>query len=67
MLGFIAAVGAELASGSPLLSQLDSSVGPVLLTLGVFSVASLVPILNGANLKEAFGPFKPEAELLNGR
>ncbi|GAX86608.1 hypothetical protein CEUSTIGMA_g14016.t1 [Chlamydomonas eustigma] len=67
MLGFIAAVGAELSSGSPLLSQLDSSVGPVLLTLGVFSVASLVPILNGANLKEAFGPFKPEAELLNGR
>lgn len=67
MLGFTAAVGAELASGTPLLQQFSSATGPVLATFAIFSLASLIPILNGANLKEALGPFRPEAELLNGR
>lgn len=67
MLGFTAAVGAELASGAPLLDQLGSAFLPVLLTFGVFTAASLIPILTGANLKQTFGPFRPEAEVINGR
>jgi hypothetical protein len=49
------------------LPQVSIAAAPVAATFVLFTVASLVPILNGANLKEAFGPFKPDAELLNGR
>lgn len=66
MLGFLAAVGAEVASGETVVSQLSDAPLPILLTFAAFAVASLVPILKGAN-KEAFGPLTPAAELLNGR
>ncbi|KAL6755301.1 hypothetical protein V8C86DRAFT_1830371 [Haematococcus lacustris] len=67
MLGFVAAVGAELSSGQPVLAQLASAPGAVIGTMVAFVVASLTPILKGANLSEAFGPLTPSAEKLNGR
>lgn len=59
MLGFVAAIGAELTSQEPTLSQFDSAIYAVIATAAVFTVATIVPILKGANLKEAFGPFTP--------
>jgi len=67
MLGFLAAVGAEVASGESVFQQLSDAPVAIGAAFLAFAVASLVPILKGANLKEAFGPFTPSAELLNGR
>jgi len=67
MLGFLAAVGAELASGETVFQQVVDAPGPILGAFFAFALASLVPILKGADLKEAFGPFTPSAELTNGR
>ena len=66
MIAFVAALGAEISSGESVARQFgESSVG-VVLTAVVFTAASLIPMLNGTK-KESFGPFKPEAELSNGR
>jgi hypothetical protein len=43
-LGFLAAVGAELATGKPTWAQFSSASGPVFVTAAVFIVASLIPI-----------------------
>ena len=59
MLGFIAAVAAELSSGQSVLAQLRDAPTPILGAFVLFAAASLVPILKGANLKESFGPFNP--------
>lgn len=67
MLGVVAALGAEFASGESVLQQLSEATVPIAITFVAFSVASLVPIFKGANPKEAFGPFTPQAELVNGR
>lgn len=68
MLGFLAAAGAELATGSDVVDQFSSATVPILATFAVLAVASLVPIVKGANKSDMMvGPFKPEAELLNGR
>lgn len=63
MLGFVAALGAELATGESVLTQVSEATGPILATFAVFMVATLVPLLKGANLKEAFGPLTPEVSL----
>lgn len=67
MLGFVAALGAELASGETVAQQLADAPFPILVAFVAFAYASLVPIIKGANLKEAFGPLSPSVELLNGR
>ena len=59
MLGFVSALGAELATGKGVLSQLDGNIAPIAATFVLFSVASLVPILKGAKM-EAFGPLTPK-------
>lgn len=67
MLGFAAAVGAELFSGKPLATQFSQTPGPVIAISIVFACASLIPMIRGANLKEESGPFTKMAELWNGR
>jgi hypothetical protein len=63
MLGFVAALGAELSSGESVVQQLSDAPGPILAVFFAFAVASLVPILKGANLKESLGPFTPSVSL----
>ncbi len=69
MLAFVSAFGAELASGESALAQWRDEPTGVFLTFILFSAASLIPMLNSPNgaKREAFGPFSPEAETLNGR
>lgn len=66
MLAFISALGAELSSGETVLKQWSDEPTGVFLSFVLFSVASLIPMLNSTK-REAFGPFSPEAETLNGR
>jgi hypothetical protein len=66
MLAFVSALFAELSSGESVLKQWGDEPTGVLLTFVLFSAASLIPMMNGAN-REAFGPFSPKAEELNGR
>jgi hypothetical protein len=67
MLGLFAAIGAELATGESALTQFQSATPAVLATWAIFSVASLIPLLKGADPTAAFGPFTRAAELANGR
>lgn len=69
MLAFVSALGAELASGESALTQWRDEPTGVLLTFILFSAASLIPMINSPHgaKREAFGPFSPEAETLNGR
>jgi len=67
MLGFVAALGAEVASGKTTLAQFGDAPAAIIATAVIFSLASLAPVLKGANPNEAFGPLTPAAEKLNGR
>lgn len=67
MLGFVAGVGAELATGQPILSQFGSHPVIVAGTFGLFIVASLIPLLSGADRKQSVGPLTPRVELFNGQ
>ncbi|BDA45780.1 Carotene biosynthesis-related protein CBR, chloroplastic at C-terminar half [Coccomyxa sp. Obi] len=67
MLAFVAAAGAELATGAPIAAQLKDAPILIGLTFFLFSAASLIPILRGAKLDKSVGPFNPRAEILNGR
>lgn len=51
MLGFVAALGAELTSQTTVLAQFDSAAYAIIATFGVFAVASFVPLFKGANMK----------------
>ncbi|PNH07704.1 Carotene biosynthesis-related protein CBR, chloroplastic [Tetrabaena socialis] len=66
MLGFVAAVGAELASGESVLKQWAEE--PTLITLAflLFIGGSLVTAFN-AKRDAKLGPFTPQAEMINGR
>merc|ERR1711920_1074064 len=66
MLGFVAAAGAELSSAEPLTKQIGDAPLPILSAFLIFSIASIIPMLKKAKL-ESFGPFSPDAEMLNGR
>ena len=59
MLGFTAALGAELATGQSVFTQFNEAAAPIIATAVIFTIASLVPMLKGSN-KEAFGPFTPQ-------
>lgn len=67
MLGVLAALGAEFATGESVFTQFENATPVVLATWAVISLASLVPILRGASQEEAFGPLTPKAERLNGQ
>lgn len=66
MLAFVAALGAELSTGQTVLTQLAEEPTGVVLAAVAFATASLIPML-ASSKREAFGPFTPSAEMLNGR
>lgn len=65
-LGFVAALGAELATGNTVTEQLAQDGALVFCTVVAISCASLIPLLLGKEIK-GWGPFTPAAEMLNGR
>eukprot|EP00955_Chlamydomonas_euryale_P046431 353425-Chlamydomonas_euryale.AAC.3 len=67
MLGFVAAMFAELSTGQPVLQQWAEVPTVVFGTVALITVASLVPFLQGSKNNQTVGPWRPSAELLNGR
>ena len=67
MFGFVAALGSELVSGESVVNQFKDEPTGVLLAVILFTSASFIPFLYGANKKQSFGPFTPQAEIMNGR
>ena len=68
MLGFVAALGAELSSGENLFQQIGDAPGPILITFVTIAIASFVPLIEGMKPEaKQLGPFNAEAELYNGR
>ena len=77
MLGFLAAVGAELATQDSIFKQLgEGGAGGMLFVFAAVTAASFAPIFNGQDAQksflknsqpEEFGPFNAQAEMLNGR
>ena len=66
MLGFVAAAGAEIATGEPVYQQFGEAPAPILLTIALFTAASVVPFLSNTKAEDA-GMWTREKELLNGR
>ncbi|KAF5827210.1 chloroplast carotene biosynthesis related protein [Dunaliella salina] len=66
MLGFVAALGAELSSGDSVVKQISEEPTLISLTFILFSAASLVPAF-ARTRPETIGPFNPQAEMTNGR
>lgn len=69
MLAFVAALGAELATGEPVVQQFKDQPVLVVAAAALFAWASLVPILLGksGDYDKGVGPFSKRAEMLNGR
>ena len=77
MLGFLAALGAELATQDSIFKQLgEGGLGGMLFVFAAVTAASFAPIFNGQDAQksflknsqpEEFGPFNAQAEMLNGR
>jgi len=69
MLGFVSAVGVELASGKDLFSQLATGGVPLFVGSAVlFTVASLIPMFKGVTKEsKSEAIMSVEAEMLNGR
>lgn len=65
MLGFVAALAAELRTDETVARQLSQEPTLICLTFVLLIAGSLVPILGGK--QESLGPFTPQAEILNGR
>eukprot|EP00253_Pinus_taeda_P026321 PITA_26321 len=69
MLGFVSAVGVEIASGRDLISQLASGGVPLFIGSSLlFTLASVIPMFKGVS-KESKSQeiMSSEAEMLNGR
>ncbi|KAK2980651.1 hypothetical protein RJ640_011459 [Escallonia rubra] len=69
MIGFVAAIGAELASGQDVFQQLaNGGVPAFLVTSIVLSAASLVPLFKGVSAaSKSDGIMTSDAEIWNGR
>nr|ABU98942.1 early light-induced protein 5 [Rhododendron catawbiense] len=69
MIGFVAAIAVELSKGEDVFAQISNGGIPwFLLTTGVLSVASLIPLSNGVSVESKSKPFwSSDAEMLNGR
>ncbi|KAL4447448.1 hypothetical protein ABPG75_004667 [Micractinium tetrahymenae] len=67
MIGFVAGVGCELFTQQPILAQVGPGFKPIWWTAHLFIAATLVHLFRKYDNDEAFGPFTPEAERLNGR
>jgi hypothetical protein len=66
MLGFVAAAGAEIASGETVAQQFADAPTAVLMTVALFVAASL-KVFTTNTVSDPIGPFTKEKELLNGR
>ncbi|KAI8566307.1 hypothetical protein RHMOL_Rhmol02G0030400 [Rhododendron molle] len=69
MVGFVAAIAVELYKGEDVFAQIFNGGIPwFLLTTGVLSVASLIPLSSGVSVESRSKPFwSSDAEMLNGR
>jgi hypothetical protein len=68
MVGILTAFFAEINTGAPVFSQIQKTPGAILLTFGTIILASVIPIIRGADLnRKGAGPFTPRAEVWNGR
>eukprot|EP00955_Chlamydomonas_euryale_P002449 26623-Chlamydomonas_euryale.AAC.1 len=67
MLGFTAAMGAELATSTPVAQQVTQAPYLIAATFGAIIAASLIPLLQGNKNRESVGPWTPSAEVWNGR
>ncbi|KAF7116582.1 hypothetical protein RHSIM_RhsimUnG0024700 [Rhododendron simsii] len=69
MIGFVAAIAVELSKGEDVFAQISNGGIPwFLLTTGVLSVASLIPLSSGVSVESKSKPFwSSDAEMLNGR
>nr|ABU98941.1 early light-induced protein 4 [Rhododendron catawbiense] len=69
MVGFVAAIAVELSKGEDVFAQISNGGIPwFLLTTGVLSVASLIPLSSGVSVESRSKPFwSSDAEMLNGR
>jgi hypothetical protein len=67
MLGFVAAVGSELATGRTVGQQVAYAPFSVVAAFVLFIIASLTPFFQGTKNNKGSGPFTPTAELINGR
>ncbi|EIE26971.1 hypothetical protein COCSUDRAFT_59463 [Coccomyxa subellipsoidea C-169] len=67
MLGFVAAVAAELVSGKGVLSQWAQEPTLITVTFVLFAAGSLAPLFKNADKGQSLGPFTPSAEIINGR
>ncbi|KAK3042215.1 hypothetical protein RJ639_001335 [Escallonia herrerae] len=69
MIGFVAALGAEIASGQDVFQQLaNGGIPAFLVTSIVLSAASLVPLFKGVSVaSKSDGIMTSDAELWNGR
>lgn len=66
MLGVVAALVAEVATGKNVFQQVQAAPGPIAATFALWIVASLVPILRGAPRK-GNAVFTSGGEILGGR
>ncbi|MEW5319979.1 MAG: hypothetical protein WDW38_011087 [Sanguina aurantia] len=67
MLAVVTGLAAELASQESVYSQFRGALLPVLILTLAVSVGSIIPLVKGADMRQAVGPFTPSAEKLNGR
>lgn len=68
MWAMLAAFAAEVRTGAPVFVQIQQAPVAILGAFAVIIVASLVPIVRGADLnRDGFGPFTQKAEVYNGR
>lgn len=63
MLGFVAALGAEFNTQQPIAAQFSEAVPAILVSAIVFSIASIIPLVQGFNLNVS-GPFTPDVSKL---
>lgn len=68
MLGFVAAIGAEISTGESLFSQISEAPTGILLTFITIAIASLLPMTANVKPEDKSGSFwSAGAEVINGR
>ena len=66
MLGFVAGVAVEAATGLNVIEQSKAAPGPIAAISALFIVASIIPIVRGVP-RRGNSIFTADAELWNGR
>ena len=66
MVGFVAAAGAEIATGEPVYQQFGEATTQIILAIALLTAGSVVPFLSNTKAENK-GMWTQEKELLNGR